>query len=309
MHSHDQTLLAKLGFADPDRRNSRHDLACDYLAQPDIAIKLLAPFITKDNPHVVSIPRDIQRLREGGRCWLSGSSLTIHREYNGICVHRLGTPVSRLERPVSKGEGQYKTTVGFIDVTLQADIHRRFVGKSRREYEQFKNQGETNELGLKVAKVAFDAIGRRTSTIEVPVEKFALNENGVLTCPDLELPGLGYDDQPTRWGKLETETEVVWSEWADADRDLGVLEAACVFVEVKIQPVGVGELLRQINLYREYLPRFPWYAVTAFDMNARELEQLKINRVHHLKLGHGFDKFVTEQGSFTEQKQGVSREI
>ena len=44
MHSHERTMLAKLGFADPDRREQRHDVACQYLATPD-AIRRLIPYL------------------------------------------------------------------------------------------------------------------------------------------------------------------------------------------------------------------------------------------------------------------------
>jgi len=37
-------MLAKLGFADPDRREQRHDVACQYLATPD-AIRRLIPYL------------------------------------------------------------------------------------------------------------------------------------------------------------------------------------------------------------------------------------------------------------------------
>ena len=33
-HAHDRTLLASLGFADPDKKDQMHDLACEYLSQP-----------------------------------------------------------------------------------------------------------------------------------------------------------------------------------------------------------------------------------------------------------------------------------
>ncbi len=32
MHSHDRTLIAELGFKDPDKGEPEHDLACNYLA-------------------------------------------------------------------------------------------------------------------------------------------------------------------------------------------------------------------------------------------------------------------------------------
>ena len=34
MHSFDRPMLAKFGFADLDKRNPLHDLACQYLIQP-----------------------------------------------------------------------------------------------------------------------------------------------------------------------------------------------------------------------------------------------------------------------------------
>lgn len=39
-HSHDRTLLSKLGFADGDRREPKHDAACRYLVEPAQAVKL-----------------------------------------------------------------------------------------------------------------------------------------------------------------------------------------------------------------------------------------------------------------------------
>lgn len=34
----DNSLLAKMGFADADRKDPLHDLACRYLAQPEVAL-------------------------------------------------------------------------------------------------------------------------------------------------------------------------------------------------------------------------------------------------------------------------------
>lgn len=42
MHAHERTLLGKMGFKDPDKKDRRHDLACQYLAQPDVATRLLS---------------------------------------------------------------------------------------------------------------------------------------------------------------------------------------------------------------------------------------------------------------------------
>lgn len=41
MRSSENTFLARMGFADPDKKTSRHDLACAFIARPDMQTKLL----------------------------------------------------------------------------------------------------------------------------------------------------------------------------------------------------------------------------------------------------------------------------
>ena len=47
MHAHDRTLLASLGFADRDKQNPRHALACRYLCRPEVAEKLIDGLVEK----------------------------------------------------------------------------------------------------------------------------------------------------------------------------------------------------------------------------------------------------------------------
>jgi len=87
-HSHDRTLLASLGFSDPDKREPLHDLACEYLAEPIQAQRLV-------------------RLA----CSVQEDAL-IHTN-------------SRLEVAISKGEGQYRTTIGFMDLCIEWKTNNR----------------------------------------------------------------------------------------------------------------------------------------------------------------------------------------
>ena len=41
MHTHERTLIAQLGFADLDRHQPLHDLACQYLATPEASQRLI----------------------------------------------------------------------------------------------------------------------------------------------------------------------------------------------------------------------------------------------------------------------------
>lgn len=88
MHSHEKTLLQKLGFADEDK-GSRHDLACKYLCQSHVHQRVMESFLEK------------------------------HKK--GRYKHEL-VRSCRTEIPISKGEDRYKTTIGFIDVMLLSSV-------------------------------------------------------------------------------------------------------------------------------------------------------------------------------------------
>lgn len=53
MHSHNRTLIARLGFADPDKGDSRHDAACRYLATRAIHESVATEVVGEGIPAVV----------------------------------------------------------------------------------------------------------------------------------------------------------------------------------------------------------------------------------------------------------------
>lgn len=169
MHSHDRTLLARLGFADPDKKDPRHDWACQYLAQNEVALRVLRSLYAgpKWRDHVVK-----------GR---------------------------RHEAPITKGEGQYKVTVGFADLLLWGSASKRACAAS--------------------------------------------------------------------------EIEDWW------------FEELRLLVEVKIAATGVAEVVRQIGLYREYLPGAACIVVTAYPVVPADVETLRLSGIRHLKLGADFESY------------------
>lgn len=102
MHSHDRTLLAKLGFGDPDRADARHDAACQYLARLPIAEKML-DFMSSFLP--------------------SGEQFR-YVPYSKEPYYQFSRKPFTLEYHICKGEGQYATTIGFADVVMNLDSYR-----------------------------------------------------------------------------------------------------------------------------------------------------------------------------------------
>ena len=82
MHSFDKTLLARLGFQDPDRKESKHSLACQYLCRENVAAKVWRHFFDADF---------VEDKVECGQ---------------EVCL--------------TKGQHQYLSIVGFLDVVLHS---------------------------------------------------------------------------------------------------------------------------------------------------------------------------------------------
>jgi hypothetical protein len=120
-HAFNKTMLAKFGFADDDRRSELHDYACRFLVQPDVAAKLATAFF----PDVAKqVPCESQMTCDSPACltkapWGDDFSprdwpARWQERFTGFSLHR-----ARNEMLLSKGEGQYQTTIGFVDVVLQ----------------------------------------------------------------------------------------------------------------------------------------------------------------------------------------------
>lgn len=172
-HAHDRTLLASLGFQDTDKKDRRHDLACQYLALPE------------------SHDRIARSLLEPGCAFQKMNFAPI-----------LGKP--RFEVQVLKGDGRYRTTIGFLDMVLPFRFtqHHSFIAA----------------------------------------------------------------------------------------------------IEVKITPTGVGDILRQIAVYREYtdvVPKDPlyghWLVATAFQMSKGDVAILTTENIRHIRLGEKFERWTSAQ--------------
>lgn len=116
MHAHERTLLARLGFNDPDRRDPLHDIACRYFATPEVSLRIAKLF-------GLEFSQQMQRFKtEPGyeiKCTTSATIKTVH---------------SKCEHEIHKGVGQYRTTVGFLDVFLQIELEESYTNVQKRCY-------------------------------------------------------------------------------------------------------------------------------------------------------------------------------
>lgn len=210
MHAHDRTMLASLGFADPDKRDSRHDLACQYIAQPESRQKLADMMVS-----------ELIR-RENGtfdRGYWKGE-----KAYELISIDQ-----GSYEVPISKGSGQYRTTIGFIDLILPCTYRLSYHGHLREGY-----------------------------------------------------------DRCVTWKEHSSSREFKFD----------------IVIETKVNPICIGDVLRQIGLYREYKTNYRdsedpienlWFLVTTYPLSAIDIESLASSKIHHVRLGSSFEKWAEWQ--------------
>lgn len=178
-HTHDQTLLTRLGFQDPDRKTPEHDLACRYLTQREQLQKIAALYY----------PFTIRWFARGG-------------EPRETVFSKCVSGNAALEVPLTKGANQYKTHIGFFDVVINF---------------------------LFVSDVKND----------------------------------------------------------DYDR-----EQQKVVIEVKIQPLDIGTILRQLNLYKEHSDCKHWLLATAFPLNVEEVKSF--GDIKHVYLNPAYKEYAKQ---------------
>lgn len=99
MRSTDRTMLAQLGFADRDKGNQDHYLACRYLSGP--AANKVIEWCCKKHPSPASRERP-------------DHPIGVYPDD----LYKKKIRVGSMEVAISKGDGQYRSTVGFLDVHL-----------------------------------------------------------------------------------------------------------------------------------------------------------------------------------------------
>ena len=106
MHSKDRTLLAQMGFADPDRKETRHELAIQYLIRLEVA-QAMTEMFNMSSPGKINFD------------FYDGCEGTLIRETEFCQFARVATEVH-----VGKGEGKFRNTVGFLDIEYEVVVRK-----------------------------------------------------------------------------------------------------------------------------------------------------------------------------------------
>ena len=172
MHSHDRTMLAKFGFADPDRKEPLHDVACQYLVSKEVAGRLSS--FLKQNEQEYPAGKEQFTVR-GGNVLSAGHEKRYTKEFVGPLLSQAAR-----ECEISKGYGQYRTTVGFCDIVLyfRIELHYRNVCV-RDELETRSGFGRLEKFG-EWRKAADECINLDAGKIGIEVKVTAVSMSDVI---------------------------------------------------------------------------------------------------------------------------------
>jgi hypothetical protein len=294
-HAHDRTLLSSLAFGDPDKKEPLHDLACQYIARPEV---VRAMGRTHKHSFTVSPCEGWEQHPTLEKHWYRGQEVLPEIEIAsrpGQTVQRdlpIEVSSAAFDSMLVKGEGRYATTIGFIDVVITQ--HVTFFGcetkkqtgfcvfETRAEAEQYlKLWGKGMYADDYLTKV--DAVSEASLKREVQHDWRAqerIAQEG-LTAP-----------APEGW---RTPKFLSISDRNTRER------IPSLFVEVKIKEVSLGDVLRQVNLYRGYAGlqygATDWLVACAFEMSSSFVDGLRSQNIQAVHLGENFRKWAAQQRS------------
>ncbi len=267
----DRTLIASLGFADPDRQTITHSLACQYLTRPETAQNVWRAVRPELFRHI-----DDKPTREGQRQW------------SGIVS-------TDTEVQIMKGTGKYATTIGFLDAVIDGGIDESEV-KSEKTIDEpalyATGDGRwCQEYWSRTFRhKTFAGVVETTSEDDTPKIKPS-DMNTVLL---MDMTGLVFREsrQNVRLVKGPVFSEYVnvlaWNRRKQR-----------VAIEVKTTECDVSEIARQLDLYSQYdqkldLPTI-WVAALTWKLHPESETVLTRKGIKILHLGESFDAYCKER--------------
>jgi len=289
-HAHDRTLLASLAFADPDKKDPLHDLGCQYMARPEVmdALGLKCLHTFRVSPFDGWAPHPAQP-----KMWYRAQEVLSEEELSkrptSVVTREvpIRTESARFDSMLTKGHGQYATTIGFIDVVLSRHVAFLGVIPQFEGTKVFANEDEAYAYKNLYPEIADD----------IHVKHLARVTESDLACSR---------NVNTVRERIEAEklTTPVPEEWRVPS--IRMMPAQCterttaLFIEVKIKEVSLGDVLRQVNLYRTYVAlnggsKSKWLVAAAFKMSAGFIDGLRSQDIEVVHLGENFRKWAEAQ--------------
>lgn len=269
-HSHDRTLLAALGFQDPDKKDPKHTLACQYLCQPEVALRLATRLWGLQPDERSRAPKEEAYLRteDEARSASMTAKATLRARRDAV------TPA-------------WEAASAALDAARRASRDKRMGDSWARD--ELTGSPMVNSRALEEAeRAAFDLFRPLNDEIErlpkeVGKECFGLHAKGQVEVAITR-------DRNFLIGFWDVAIGVTGMRLHHSGETYAS-PIASVCVEVKAAPVDVAAIARQIATY--HTAGRPTYTVvaTCYPTTKMDRDTLAAKGIHHAYLGPDFDKF------------------
>lgn len=286
-HSHEQSLLARLGFADPDRKDKRHTLACQYLCEPETAKKVLKvvglDVEPKDAPPTIRI--NYERANPPDPLVLSNPKFRADTGTgDDICLAKIQENIAK-EYPLS-GTLTERLIVKDWNTSWYKKIEKddlptrvakwSFVSGVAMEVTISRRGGFL--IGFADVVIRHGAVWWRDTHHEFTVEERAYE--------------VAYLDDRAKIVTFQDSAGVDCIPEKREDRNCG-----SILIEVKSRPVDVADILKQIAVYRDCCVFSACVVATCYPVTATDKATLKSAGIHHIYLGDGFSRYCSERAN------------
>lgn len=316
-HAKDQTLLAKMGFADKDRAGGTHTTACQYLCGPDVASRV-AMVVTGHTGVAPTAPVVVHHRvfpkSEGEGAPSEIVAVESVKTAMEVTVNKDRTYLlGFIDVMVSFESATYKPVFSKVHESNPMIYDRATLARRIAAVVQSRLEGRMDGyFGVDLpVRIYWDMFGpwpdagstmwsERFERFSAALKNFLANKEAFIAAVEEaykhnEIPSAA--KVPEVFKDAKSDPRIWIGNRFDWSRSC---EGQTAIVEVKSSRTDVSEIIKQLNLYHEHAStggKKYKVVATCYPVTPTDKATLKAANIHHIYLGEGFKAYCVRRAS------------